>query len=134
MSILLLGLLGLFLVGLGFYSRRMSKLAAGWPTVTGVIVASSLKSQGEDMPSASIQYSYNVAGVDHVCSGISYSGNWSNEDKELVQKYPVGSKVLVYYDPMRNERAVIDIEPRSVWVAFASAGAFFVFVAFALSL
>ncbi len=120
-----LGALGMFLVALGLWSRRMNARAAHWPSVKGTVLASELKDRGEDSPDAQIRYSYQIAGVTYESKNISYAGHWSSQDRELVERYPVGASVDVYFDPAKPSRAALEREQSSVWFACMAVGYFF---------
>lgn len=76
-----------------------------WPSVEGVISYSDLRtsiSDGDRMYAVDLEYKYSVHGATYAGSRISAldgsSSNASGVKKDL-QEYPIGKKVMVYYDP-----------------------------------
>jgi hypothetical protein len=79
--------------------------AAGYPTVTGVMLKSEVGIYNDDDStgySPIVQYSYSVAGKRYVGNQYRYGREESN-DKEwamgIVAWHPVGSQVEVHYSP-----------------------------------
>ncbi|HUI97865.1 MAG TPA: DUF3592 domain-containing protein [Xanthobacteraceae bacterium] len=102
-----------------------------WPTVKGTITSSWDVLDGER-----IKYAYAVGGRRYVGHMVALSGGGASTfdatPQELVEKYPPGAEVTVYYNPTHCATAVL--EPRSMknagisilfTVAFASFGLLF---------
>jgi hypothetical protein len=101
--------MGLILVGIWDILRRRAKRTLTWPQVTGKVleakVVFSSNGEGESqMPH--ILYSYEVNGTPHKSCAVGASGMMTAAD--IVQKYPVGRTVQVFYDPVRPESAVLE--------------------------
>jgi hypothetical protein len=94
-----------------------------WPAVTGTIIdsapAKSEKPDGSSIYVANIIYSYEVDRIGFISESIScfgydllnpsdayYTGS-INEITSLLDKYPVGDNVKVYYNPEDPEESVI---------------------------
>jgi len=102
---------------------RMSR----WPTVKGTITSSWDVLDGERL-----RYAYVVGRHRYVGHVVALSGGPTTFDatpQELVEKYPPGAEVTVYYDPKHCATAVL--EPRSLKNAGISLLFMVVFAAFA---
>lgn len=83
-----------------------------WPRASGTVTASAL----EKLPGkwwryrAALQYSYRVGGKDYQSNRVFWGGNegWQRHMASVVETYPAGSKVRVYYDPKDHAEAVLD--------------------------
>ena len=79
---------------------------------SGTVIASVL----EKLPGhrwryrAALQYSYRVGGKDYQASRIFWGGNEGREKHmaSVVETYPAGSNVRVFYDPKNPAEAVLD--------------------------
>jgi len=117
-AFLLLGLVAYF--G-GQSVRAYSARVAQWPSVTGKIVRSEVSTATvrtgrvvTSSPIADIQYAYAVNGKDY--QGVQLRPlpmlhmKPDGTPAELVDRYPVGRSVQVYYDPGRPSFAVLNPE------------------------
>jgi Protein of unknown function (DUF3592) len=106
--------------------RRQARASTAWPTTSGKITTSAVASETfrveEDSRDSRlrfetryrpvINYVYRVDGYDHYGSGI--AGSWTllhdapAAAQAVVDAYPVGRDVAVYYDPARPRTAVLD--------------------------
>jgi hypothetical protein len=116
---LLLGLLlatagGLLSYG-GYHSMLFGERSETWPSAPGVIVHSELRehvrerflSRDKVSYQAVIEYTYEVEGETYTGRQISAGGGHPKlSAKELVEWFPVGRRVKVYYDP-DSEDAVL---------------------------
>jgi Protein of unknown function (DUF3592) len=83
-----------------------------WPRAAGTVTASAL----EKLPErrwryrAALQYSYRVGGKDYQSSRVFWGGNEGREKHmaSVIETYPAGGKVRVYYDPKNPAEAVLD--------------------------
>ena len=100
----------------GFLFRMLLKgyRSRLWPTTEGVVVLSELE---VDMPgddaaySAKIRYEYLVHRRLHIGTQIralNWSRPYAEQVQELLQKYPVGAVVTIWYDPKRSEISVLE--------------------------
>jgi hypothetical protein len=95
-----------------------------WPTVPGVILESKYVSRGEQFTEASLAisggnhiyrakvlYRYTVDGREYVSSQIRLSSSdlsgGSGHPRQFVDEHPVGTSVLVYYEPGNPQNAVL---------------------------
>jgi hypothetical protein len=67
-----------------------------------------------------IRYQYEVGGKSYTADRMSFSGGEGGEKKSesqaVVNRYPSGQKVIVYYDPKHPEKAVL--ERGLIWKTF----------------
>lgn len=94
-----------------FHWLRKAWTMSRWPTVTGTMISSWDVLDGEKL-----RYAYAVNGHRYVGHTVVVSaGGPSTMDatpQELVEKYPPGAEVTVYYNPKHCATAVL--EPRSM--------------------
>lgn len=100
------------------FSKPMTEEAEAsmsWPKTPGIITNSAIhqsESDGKTMYSADIDYSFMIDGKEYSGERITLNGNATStssvrEVKKDLQKYPVGAKVDVYYDPELPNNAVL---------------------------
>ena len=107
----------------------MNALASkGWPSVDGVVAVSDFTTNrdsddGNVTYGASISYDYTVNGAPHMGSNVHF-GQYSTSDpsygRGIVNRYPVGTRMPVYYDPNNPSTSVL--EPGAGWSSFMVAG------------
>lgn len=122
---LAVGCFGVFFVAIGLWARRLNERAAGWPSAIGEIVESTLdRTTLEPGWSARVRYRYAVQGRVHESRQISFKVRSATapEERKLVERYPVGLKVQVFYDPDDPDVAVIDAGSSSGWWWFVGFG------------
>lgn len=98
---------------------RNAKASVHWPTVEGVITESKLRSKNSDgapIYSAAITYQYLVNETEIHSNRVWFGDNYSTTDRGLfvniLNKYPVGKKVTVYYKP--DDEFIAVLEPGAV--------------------
>ncbi|MFZ3360062.1 MAG: DUF3592 domain-containing protein [Xanthobacteraceae bacterium] len=83
-----------------------------WPTASGTVTASALEKVPDNRwrYRAALQYGYRVRGKDYQSSRVFWGGNEGREKHmaSVVETYPAGCKVRVYYDPKNPADAVLD--------------------------
>jgi hypothetical protein len=83
-----------------------------WPRASATVTASAVeKSPGHRWRySAALQYSYRVGGKDYQSSRVFWGGNEGRQKHmaSVVETYPAGGKVRVFYDPDNPAEAVLD--------------------------
>lgn len=83
-----------------------------WPQAPGIVIASALEKSPEHRRRyiAALQYSYRVAGKDYRASRVFWGGNEGREKHmaSVVETYPAGASVRVFYDPKNPAEAVLD--------------------------
>ena len=114
-----------------FCQRADSK---NWPTVTGVVTTSALKLDFHKPPHAPyyrpfVSYSYTVDGIPRGNTTITFNFDsaprFPKEEglKWLLEKYPVGKQIPVFYDRANPDTAVLKPGAEDwMWMAFAQIG------------
>ncbi len=120
-------LLGLFLLALAGLSALEHRRHGSWPTTPGIVTFSQVVTregvnrEGEcwERFLASVQYAYSVAGQEYVGQAVRRFWNASQDEFEtdygaqrVVNRYPVGTSVTVYYNPETPEEAILE---RGLW-------------------
>ena len=101
-----------------FGNYRLSKQARYWPTVTGVVVASSVYGVPGTGRGAhpDIHYQFSVNGQVYVGEKLTFGGDHSfygRDPKPFVAQYPVGADIKVYFDPQNPQNSVLFPEHNS---------------------
>jgi hypothetical protein len=113
----------LLLLGIGFttWSVQLVTEAHGvkaWPTTLGVVTRSDIDVVAEPTDvatpaySARVEYSYAIGSRSFSGQRITFADHSSSSRTEMtkrVQRYPVGSAVTVYYDPVNPARAMLEM-------------------------
>jgi hypothetical protein len=97
-------------------SKALKKAALSWPSVPGTVQTSRVEVSGGEYTTVypHIEYEYTVAAqkyrYDSIKAGdkfVSLSFTQSNA-YEVVEKYPVGTRVRVYYNPDNPAEATLE--------------------------
>lgn len=106
---------GLFLLYHGCRAAYIGATSSYWPTVEGRVLSSKVKSEGGKnggtVYSAEVNYSYAVNGVSFTSGRVRFGSiNTGNRvfPAQLVEKYPAGSSVTVYYSASDPSMAVLE--------------------------
>lgn len=119
----------------GIPTARNAMKSQQWPSAEGSItlseVATNYDSQDDSVTySAKVLYAYSVDGTTHTGSTVAF-GDYGSSDPShaggIVNQYPAGSKVLVYYDSADPNSSVL--EPGVTWSSFVGVIAGIVFLA-----
>jgi hypothetical protein len=119
----------------GWTILQNARASASWPSAQGQIVNSyvshSTDSEGGDSYSPEVTFEYTVNDQRYQDTRIkfgenSYSSN--NRAQEVVNRYPIGQTVAVYYDPAEPETAVLEPGVTSGSYIVIGIGAIFVLV------
>ena len=117
---LVLFLLGALLSWLGWRNLRSVKASMSWPTVSGRVVSSSVRQdvQRGDEDSADttshvphVQYEYQVCGQVYQGNRMAFQDKSFSSHKKafaLVEGFPAGQPVAVFYDPANPGSAVLE--------------------------
>jgi hypothetical protein len=112
--------LGIILTSISLYYLKMARNSLHWENTNGEITSSEIKitkSKNGKTYQPDIHFNYQVYGTEYTSKRVYFGSNLGTSSKnraqKLIDKYPVGQKVKVYYDPMKNTRAVI--EPGARW-------------------
>ena len=113
-------LAGTILFIIALRSLRRARDSFFWPYTNGRVLSSKItireaesgKPGGTTIHVPVIRYNYLVKGREYECKRIQIMSDYSSPSEEAVRKllakYPPGSEVIVYYDPARPERAVLE--------------------------
>lgn len=127
-SILVVGILGctfLFMnaifLGILFFTRRKMAAVQGWSSTMGSVLASYLeRRRSGNRGSANypvVQYSYKVGGQMYqgskIAPGMEVGGTGAGR---VVEKYPEGAQVMVFYDPNNPSDAVLERKAPAQWI------------------
>jgi hypothetical protein len=123
---LALSLVGLVVIGAALRSRRQAEASQSWLGTEGRVIDSRLEKRettdGEGQVSISykaiIRYTYTVMGQEFTGDRVSFGAMTSNRNpaSEIVQRYPLDKRVMVYYDPGKPGQAVLERVSASGWV------------------
>ena len=109
---------GVVLIAIGVSSYRKTKTTQSWPSTEGTVLATNIRrynDEGTIRFAPEVDYEYQVDGQTYKSSQIRpevfISFLDDDEAKRFLEKYAVGSKVQVFYDPATPTKAVI--EPRA---------------------
>lgn len=113
----------LLLAGLGYYihkrnqkSTEYRKAAQSWPATSGTILSATIQTRrsGRSISvSPVVIYSYNVSGREYQSQIIKAGEQFLNVGgsiiaNQVIQRYPVGSNVTVYYNPQNPGEAALE--------------------------
>lgn len=114
---------GAILFGLGFRQYQNARVSKSWPIVPGVVVVSELYEYDSDdttVYDADVRYQYTVNDFSYTGDKVMFGGVGSSNPTsaiEIVNRYPVGQAVEVYYDPADPGTAVLEKGVHeSVWL------------------
>ncbi len=110
-----------------------------WPVTSGTITSSEVESwlkEGKSQYSAHINYSYSVGGKKYTSAKIYSSGTYSGGNitkaRELVDEFPAGKTVDVFYDPEIPDSAALKPGVSSEDILMAAFPSVFLFVGLAI--
>jgi hypothetical protein len=119
-------ILGIVFIVLGARGRRLAQSAAAWPTVAGVVTAAGLKKRvsvgtgpdydHHDSFEPVVEYSYQVNERPYAGKRMSTGGAASYDRRraqEILDRFPVGSSVNVFYDPADPAQSALEIKAGS---------------------
>jgi len=101
---------GVALLAWGGYEIKRAYESRGWPNTQGTITSSYIKKENRKDSNnryrttyyPKVQYQYQVEGKYYSCNRIAFggvSGGKRSKAKKVVDSYPSGKKVTVYYNP-----------------------------------
>jgi hypothetical protein len=112
---LLFIIIGLVAVGVGVSMMLKSLRTERWPVTDGVVQSAEMKShsgsKGGTTYSAEITYTYQVTGSRYTGDKVSIGQMSSSSEyaQGILNRYPVGKKVLVHYSPGDPSEAVLEM-------------------------
>lgn len=110
-------LVGIPLLIVGVVSRKRAKAALSWPTIQGEVTGSAVVQHTDNDSEYSstsyepvIEYIYSLMGQSYTGKRIAYGANSFNLKKaqEIAAKYPVGSPVVVHYNPEKPAECTLE--------------------------
>ena len=115
---LVLSLVGLISILAALRNRRQADVSQGWSGVQGKVLEARIEkaetSDSDGSPSTLytpvVRYSYPVMGKEYTGERISFAVRTSNPRpaSQIIDRYPAGSSVMVYYDPADPTRSVLE--------------------------
>lgn len=134
----LFALLGAGVMITAWRTRQRLQASAGWPTTEGEVVETQIRREesatGEDDDTMvrfypEIRYTYRVLGQTYTGTRLSFGGpaGYLNraEAAAVLNRYPVGGRVMVYYNPANPQEAVLERRAEGVGCNFVVGAAFF---------
>ena len=128
-SLLVVGILGctlvilnIIFVGIIFTTQRKMNAVKTWPTAIGNVTASYLQRRRTGSNNGSVnypvvQYSYQVGGQlyqgSKIAPGLAVGGTGAGK---VVERYPAGVQVLVFYNPQNPSDAVLETKAPAQWI------------------
>ena len=110
-----MALFSLSLIPIAIFALGLLKgvTSFGWLATEGRVLTSDLEVDSDGHFDALVVYSYDINGPYqghnvHVVSDTPFFGNGQDVAQSLVQRYPVGSFVTVYYNPANPCDAVLE--------------------------
>jgi hypothetical protein len=87
---------------------QLAKASTGWPTVTGTVTSSTTaKVMFRKQPR--VTYSYEVNGTSFTGNRISFAGGYPPKETDaILNRYPVGKKVVVAHAPGDPAQATLE--------------------------
>jgi hypothetical protein len=101
---------------LGIRGIVLARASTDWPHTVGRVVSSTLEFDAERMAYPRILYEFYLDGTRFQGDRVHYGGYRSRDDPyalDLVEQYPEGREVVVYYMPDNPGSCVL--EPGIVW-------------------
>lgn len=126
-SMMTVGILGCVFVILNvvflaiiFFTQRKMNAVQSWASTMGTVMASYLERRSSSDGSTNypvVQYSYQVGGQTYqgakIAPGMDVGGTGAGR---VVEKYPQGAQVMVFYDPNNPSDAVLEKKARAQWL------------------
>ena len=104
--------IGAVLYSVQFRQGLRADASKKWPRAPGTVIASALEKSPQHRRRyiAALQYRYRVGGKDYEATRVFWGGNEGREKHmaSVVETYPAGSSVRVFYDPKNPAEAVLD--------------------------
>ena len=113
--------MNLIFLGILFSTRRKMAAVQGWPSTMGTVLMSTLEwRRSGNRGSAAypvVQYSYQVNGQAYqgrkIAPGMEVGGTGAGR---VVERYPAGAQVMVFYDPNNPADAVLERKAPAQWI------------------
>ena len=92
-------------------SYQQAQDSGDWPSVQGTVTVSQVDSTIGRKTKANIAYNYSVNGSSYVGTRVRFAdttGSRRGAQEQLIQPYPVGANVDVFYDPKSPNIAILE--------------------------
>lgn len=104
-----------------FYTRRKVEQAKGWSSTVGTVTLSTIdmRKSGSriSIQYPVVHYSYQVLGREYeankIMPGAEIGGSGA---QKVVNRYPVGAQVIVFYNPQNPYEAVLETKAPAQWI------------------
>lgn len=112
-----LAIFGVMIAIWGWNNYTGAKASENWPSTDGVVVSSKVEvdegksADQEPRYTAVVMYKYNIKGYEYTADKVSYSLKSSlkqSDANRVIDRYPQGKKVKVYYNPDKHHIAVLE--------------------------
>lgn len=122
-------ILNVVFLGIIFFIRRRMAVVSQWPSTMGTVIASYLESRSSGEGGSTnypvVQYSYQVGGQAFhsakLAPGPEVGGTGAGK---IVDRYPMGAQVMVFYDPKNPSDAVLERKAPAMWLMWLLLGVF----------
>ena len=111
----------------GLKHVRLVRESSSWVSTIGRIVRADIRKDDEGYLLPEVEYRYTVDGTEYTSDVISFrptrAANFTTKPaRSVLQRFPVGSEVVVFFDPSRPESACLERDGKGTMVLlFASA-------------
>ena len=126
---LIVAAVGVYIIISAFISRSKANASLNWSGTQGTVTESIVrKKESYDSDNGTsttysphVRYAYTVNQQPFESERIHFgSGKTSRKAaEEVIGRYPAGSTVMAYYDPLKPEQAVLERRSGSGWLQFA---------------
>ena len=104
-----------------FYTRRKVEQVKGWSSTVGTVTLSTIdmRKSGSriSIQYPVVHYSYQVLGREYeankIMPGAEIGGSGA---QKVVNRYPVGAQVIVFYNPQNPYEAVLETKAPAQWI------------------
>ncbi|MCC6498783.1 MAG: DUF3592 domain-containing protein [Anaerolineales bacterium] len=114
------GILNVIFLAIIFATRRKMAAVQSWSPTMGMVLASYLERRSSSDGSTNypvVQYSYQVGGQSYqgakIAPGMEVGGTGAGK---VVNRYPEGAQVMVFYDPNNPSDAVLEKNAPAQWL------------------
>ena len=104
-----------------FYTRRKVRQAESWSSTVGTVTLSTIdvhRSGGRNsIAYPHVRYSYQVLGREYEANKIMLGARIGGSGaQKVIDRYPVGAQVTVFYDPRNPYEAVLEKKGPAPWI------------------
>jgi len=109
-------IVGSLIVYSGMRTYFNASASTDWPQTLGVVTSSAVREDHSSDPDgvtyhADVVCEYILDGEKHSTDVVHFGergASWSSHAENIVERYPVGKRVQVFYDPSDHENAVLE--------------------------